>query len=87
MGQVYAVPATDVADATAGDACAFFPTSTFSPKYCIGLASNFALHLGPQKKNVCPMWAERWKDWSVTVIPHTGSFSVAVLSLPMDSDG
>ena len=26
--------------------------------YCMGLASNFALHLGPQKKKLCPICSE-----------------------------
>lgn len=49
--------------------------------YCMGLASNFVLHLGLQKKKLRPMCSEWCTDWAVTVIPQTGSFRGVVLPL------
>jgi hypothetical protein len=68
MGQVYTVPAN------AGCATGF---AVDAPMYCMGLASNFALHLELQKKNFSPMCSEWWTDWVVTAIPQTGSFNAA----------
>jgi hypothetical protein len=45
------------------------------PMYCIGLALNFVLHFGLQKQKMWPMCAERWMDYAVTIMPHTGSFN------------
>ena len=83
---MYTVPAAAGAGGVSGDGTGTAGCTALEPAgaalvnavmYCMGLASNFALHLMLQKRKLCPMCSEWCGDWAVTVMPQTGSFNSA----------